>query len=164
MGLPDIWPAHKHAPSTRSPLPVSSFEHVENRRAFARLQRTGEAVHMSGKVFEYMAIMDRIKTVTQCRTQQELAQFFDVSQSCISDSKKRLAIPSKWLLSLLKKKGINPEWVQKGIGPKFLLPYDEDRGAVCSIYARTPDKCPLQHIVADIGKLVSRAEGMGRSA
>ena len=69
---------------------------------------------MSGRVFEYMAIMDRIKTVTQCRTQQELAQFFDVSQSCISDSKKRLAIPSKWLLSLLKKKGINPEWVQKG--------------------------------------------------
>ena len=64
---------------------------------------------MSGKVFEYMAIMDRIKNVTQCRTQQELAQFFDVSQSCISDSKKRLAIPSKWLLSLLKKKGINPE-------------------------------------------------------
>ena len=40
---------------------------------------------MSGKVFEYMAIMDRIKNVTQCRTQQELAQFFDVSQSCISD-------------------------------------------------------------------------------
>lgn len=119
---------------------------------------------MSGKVFEYMAIMDRIKNVTQCRTQQELAQFFDVSQSCISDSKKRLAIPSKWLLSLLKKKGINPEWVQKGTGPKFLLPYDEDRGAICSIYARTPDKCPLQHIVSDIGKLVSRAEGMGRSA
>ena len=119
---------------------------------------------MSGKVFEYMAIMDRIKNVTQCRTQQELAQFFDVSQSCISDSKKRLAIPSKWLLSLLKKKDINPEWVQKGVGPKFLLPYDEDRGAVCSIYARTPDKCPLQHIVSDIGKLVTRAEGMGRSA
>ena len=112
---------------------------------------------MSGKVFEYMAIMDRIKNVTQCRTQQELAQFFDVSQSCISDSKKRL-------LSLLKKKGINPEWVQKGVGPKFLLPYDEDRGAVCSIYARTPDKCPLQHIVSDIGKLVTRAESMGRSA
>lgn len=63
---------------------------------------------MSGKVFEYMAIMDRIKNVTQCRTQQELAQFFDVSQSCISDSKKRLAIPSKWLLSLLKKKGHQP--------------------------------------------------------
>ena len=40
---------------------------------------------MSGKVFEYMAIMDRIKNVTQCRTQQELAQFFDVSQSCISE-------------------------------------------------------------------------------
>ena len=56
---------------------------------------------MSGKVFEYMAIMDRIKNVTQCRTQQELAQFFDVSQSCISDSKNRLAIPSKWLRSLL---------------------------------------------------------------
>ena len=36
---------------------------------------------MSGKVFEYMAIMDRIKNVTQCRTQQELAQFFDVADS-----------------------------------------------------------------------------------
>ena len=108
--------------------------------------------------------MDRIKNVTQCRTQQELAHFFDVSQSCISDSKKRLAIPSKWLLSLLKKKGINPEWVRRGSGPKFLLPCEEDRGSVCSIQARTPDKCPLQHIFSDIGRLVSRAEGMGRSA
>ena len=108
--------------------------------------------------------MERIKAVTQCRTQQELAKFFNVSQSCISDSKKRLAIPSKWLLNLLRKKGVNPEWVQKGYGPKFLLPYDEDRGAACSIYARTPEKCPLQHIVSDIGRLVSKAENMGRSA
>lgn len=90
---------------------------------------------MSGKVFEYMAIMDRIKNVTQCRTQQELAQFFDVSQSCISDSKKRLAIPSKWLLSLLKKKGINPEWVQKGLGPKFLPPMMKTVGP-CAAFMR----------------------------
>jgi hypothetical protein len=112
---------------------------------------------MSSRVFEYMAAMDRIKAVTECRTQQELAQFFDVSQSCISDSKKRLAIPSKWLLSLLRKKGINPDWIQKGSGPKFLLPHDEDKTPICGIYARTPEKCPLQQIICDMGRLVSKA-------
>ena len=93
---------------------------------------------MSGKVFEYMAIMDRIKNVTQCRTQQELAQFFDVSQSCISDSKKRLAIPSKWLLSLLKKKGINPEWVQKGLARSFCSPMTKTVGQCAAFMQERP--------------------------
>ena len=119
---------------------------------------------MSGGVLEYAAVMNRIKSVALCRTQQELAVLFDVSQSCISDSKRRQTIPSKWLLCLLNKKGINPEWVLRGTGSKFLLPCDEDSGASCMIYSRTPNKCPLQHTIAEIGKLVTRAEGVGRSA
>ena len=119
---------------------------------------------MSDRVFQYAAVMNRIKSVTLCRTQQELAQFLDVSQSCISDSKRRRTIPSKWLLCLLNKKGINPEWVLRGTSPKFLLPCDENTGAACMIYSKTPDKCPLQHTIVEFGKLVTRAEGMGHSA
>lgn len=43
--------------------------------------------------------------------------------------------------------------------PQFLLPYDEDRGAVCSIYARTPDKCPrVTHCFQTLAALVTRAD------
>lgn len=93
---------------------------------------------MSGKVFEYMAIMDRIKNVTQCRTQQELAQFFDVSQSCISDSKKRLAIPSKWLLSLLKKRASTLNGCKKALAPSFCSPMMKTAGPYAAFMQERP--------------------------
>ena len=45
-----------------------------------------------------------------------------VSQSCISDAKKRMAIPAEWLLKLLKKENINPDWVRSGMGSQYLYP------------------------------------------
>ena len=51
-----------------------------------------------------------------------MAKFLGVSQSCISDAKKRMAIPAEWLLKLLKKQGINPDWVRSGMGAQYLHP------------------------------------------
>ena len=56
---------------------------------------------MDNNFFDYSLAMERIKSVTGCKTQQDLAKFLGVSQSCISDAKKRMAIPAEWLLKLL---------------------------------------------------------------
>ena len=77
---------------------------------------------MDNNFFDYSLAMERIKSVTGCKTQQDLAKFLGVSQSCISDAKKRMAIPAEWLLKLLKKQGINPDWVRSGMGAQYLHP------------------------------------------
>ena len=46
----------------------------------------------------------------------------------ISDAKKRKSIPAEWLLTLLLRKGINPQWVLTGTGPRYLQAAEVTRG------------------------------------
>ena len=66
------------------------------------------------------AQMERIKLVTGKRTQFELATFFGVRQSLVSDAKRRGKIPPDWLATLLRAKNVNPEWLLTGKGNCFL--------------------------------------------
>lgn len=68
----------------------------------------------------YDQIMQRIRSVTQTRTQAELAVVLGIRQSSISDAKRRQNIPSEWYMKLFENLGVNPDWVKKGIGPIFL--------------------------------------------
>lgn len=65
--------------------------------------------------------MDRIFKAAGCRTQTELAELLGIRQSSISDAKRRGSVPAEWLLTLLRIRGINPEWVLSGSGPRELL-------------------------------------------
>lgn len=62
-------------------------------------------------------VYQRIQTVTQTRTQQELAALLGICQSGIADAKRRDSIPSDWVLTLFSKLGVNPDWLMQGIGP-----------------------------------------------
>lgn len=73
--------------------------------------------------------LQRIYDAAECRTQAELAAFLGVSQPSISIAKKRGAIPAEWLLKVLRKKGINPDWILTGQGPVNLLP--KECGGLC---------------------------------
>lgn len=64
----------------------------------------------------------RIFEVAGCQTQLELAAILNIRQSSISDAKRRGAIPSDWLIKLFQLRGVNPDWIMKGSGPKFLTP------------------------------------------
>lgn len=68
----------------------------------------------------FTEIMDRIKSVTNTRTQVELAELLGVRQSSISDAKRRCSVPAEWVLKLYYEKRINPEWVMTGNGGKFI--------------------------------------------
>ncbi len=57
-----------------------------------------------------------------CRTQVELAAILDIRQASISDAKGRGSIPPEWLVKLLRLRGVNPDWILSGTGPRFLMP------------------------------------------
>lgn len=65
-------------------------------------------------------VYQRIQTVTQTRTQQELAEILGICQSGIADAKRRCSIPPDWVLTLFSKLGLNPDWLMQGIGPVYL--------------------------------------------
>lgn len=71
-------------------------------------------------------IFQRIKDATNTRTQVELAEVLDIRQSSISDAKKRSSVPSDWYMKLFEKYGLNPDWIKKGTGPRYLRTIDGD--------------------------------------
>lgn len=70
--------------------------------------------------------MERIKLITGKRTQIELADFFGIRQSSISDAKRRGKIPSGWLVILMRVKNVHPEWILTRTGPCFMVQPIED--------------------------------------
>ena len=64
--------------------------------------------------------LSRVFEAAGCRTQIELANLLGIRQSSISDAKKRNSVPAEWLVTLLRLRGVNPEWVLTGNGPKYL--------------------------------------------
>lgn len=68
----------------------------------------------------FLQQIKRIQLITDKHTQTELADFFGIRQSSVSDAKRRSAIPSSWLLKLMLSRNVNPEWVLTGNGPCFM--------------------------------------------
>lgn len=100
--------------------------------------------------------LDRVFETAGCRRQTDLADLLGIKQSSISDAKKRNAIPAEWLVKLLRLKGINPEWILTGLGPKELGPA-KGEPATHVIYlteTKPPKECSAQDLV---NELVRRA-------
>ena len=72
---------------------------------------------------DFAAAMERI------RAQRELGRFLGINQSAISDAKRRGTIPAEWLLTLLRGKGINPDWILTGKGARRLRPAEPAEAA-----------------------------------
>ena len=65
-------------------------------------------------------VFERIKQATNTRTQVELAEVLDIRQSSISDAKRRNSVPSDWYMKLFEKFGLNPDWLKRAVGPRYL--------------------------------------------
>lgn len=68
------------------------------------------------------SIWQRFLSSAECHTQAELAIFLGINPSSVASAKRRGSIPDHWLLTLLRKERINPDWILSGQGPRFLLP------------------------------------------
>jgi phage repressor protein C with HTH and peptisase S24 domain len=73
---------------------------------------------MSSVKFEIFT--KRIGEALSIRSQNELASNIGVNPSAITQARKKDTIPDKWILQLYRKYGLNPDWVERGIGPTFI--------------------------------------------
>lgn len=107
--------------------------------------------------------LDRVYEAAGCRTQTELAKFLGMRQSSISDAKKRGSIPADWLLTLWRKKGVNPDWILTGHGPKGLRPVDSlERTAPHTVYIKEilpPAECSVEELMIEVVRRANKASG-----
>lgn len=96
--------------------------------------------------------ISRVFEAAGCRTQAELADFLGIRQSSISDAKRRNTIPPEWLITLLRLKKINPDWVLTGRGAQYLKPATKD-SAPHTVYVtkvRPPQSCIDQELITEL--------------
>ena len=66
--------------------------------------------------------LKRIYEAAECGTQAQLAELLQVSQPSIAEVARRGSIPAKWLMQLLRLRGISPDWILTGEGSRCLGP------------------------------------------
>ena len=66
------------------------------------------------------ALMERILDATGISSQSELARELEINRSGITHARNNNKIPDKWVVKLFKKFGLNPQWIESGIGNVFI--------------------------------------------
>ncbi|MDD2391111.1 MAG: S24 family peptidase [Desulfobacterales bacterium] len=72
---------------------------------------------MSGSTFDLF--IQRVFDATGIRSQNELASVLGVNRSAITQARKKNSVPDKWVLKLFRKYGLNPDWIESGLGASF---------------------------------------------
>lgn len=104
--------------------------------------------------------MNRIKLVIGKTTQSDIATFFGIRQGAVASAKRREKIPSVWLVQLVQKKMVHPDWILTGRGARFLKPVDKAMQPSDSDENQTEmgESIPLDGIPGEIlDELVRRA-------
>lgn len=70
----------------------------------------------------FNGFIERLAEATGIATQTELADALGVNRSAITQARRKNAIPSNWLLHLFRTYGLNPDWLERGVGAPFLNP------------------------------------------
>jgi phage repressor protein C with HTH and peptisase S24 domain len=82
--------------------------------------------------------LDRLTEVTGIASQTELADSLGVNRSAITQARRKNAIPSNWLLHLYRSYGLNPDWLEKGLGAPFIHPSSEPSERSSDAYKQIP--------------------------
>ena len=69
----------------------------------------------------------RVFDATGIGSQNELAEALGINRSAITQARKKGTVPDKWILGLYRKFGLNPDWMENGIGSIFLKGARDDK-------------------------------------
>ena len=69
---------------------------------------------------QFDAFLQRVFKATGIDSQIELAGALGINRSAITQARKKGVVPDKWILGLYRKFGLNPGWLENGIGAIFL--------------------------------------------
>ncbi len=66
------------------------------------------------------SFMKRLHEATTIASQANLSKSLRISRSAITQAKRKDSIPPKWIAELSRLHNVNPDWLEKGTGPKIL--------------------------------------------
>ena len=66
------------------------------------------------------SFLQKVYEATGFRYQNELASALGINPSGITQARKNDSVPAKWILLLYRKYGLNPGWLEEGVGPIFI--------------------------------------------
>ncbi|MBW1888226.1 MAG: helix-turn-helix domain-containing protein [Deltaproteobacteria bacterium] len=90
---------------------------------------------MNSSKFE--SFFQRISEATGISSQTKLASTLGINRSAITQAKRNDSIPDRWILRLSRIFGLNPDWIEKGIGEKLVKIDDETEfGKIPKVKAR----------------------------
>jgi len=69
---------------------------------------------------KFESFLQRVSEATGISSQTELASALKINRSAITQARKKDSIPDKWILKLYRTFGLDPDWVETGIGQTFL--------------------------------------------
>lgn len=75
---------------------------------------------------DFDRVIQRVYEATGIDSQAELANVLRINRSAVTQARKKGAVPDKWLLQLYRQFGLNPEWLERGDGPAFLIASAKD--------------------------------------
>ena len=82
----------------------------------------------------------RAAQAAELDTQQDLASLLGVNRSAVTQAKKRNAVPESWIMKLSRDLGLNPAWLESGMGTIRLGessgPVEEEFAGVPKVRAR----------------------------
>lgn len=89
-------------------------------------------------IHHFESFFERVAAATDIRSQTELAATLGINRSAVTQAKKKGTIPANWVLGLSRKFGLNPDWLEKGVGDpkesKFC--YDPEFDKIPKVNAR----------------------------
>ncbi len=77
--------------------------------------------------------LKRVLDATGVDSQSELAKELEINRSGITHARNNNKIPDKWIVKLYRKYGLNPKWVETGIGNVFVHSMSDREPAFKSI-------------------------------
>ena len=107
----------------------------------------------------------RVFEAAGCKTPAELAVILEISQSAIHGARRRGKIPAEWLIVLLEKKRINPEWILYDGCVKYLIPSDTCPGmphVVRITEVRPPEECSAQDLFNELTRRALETPDFGK--
>ena len=79
-----------------------------------------KSVTQIGGALDFNLFIARVSEAAGIRNQSELADALQVNRSAITQARRKGGVPEKWLLHMFRRFGINPHWLETGIGPTYL--------------------------------------------
>jgi len=69
---------------------------------------------------QFDTFLRRLRETTTIASQANLSKSLRISRSAITQAKRKDSIPLKWIAELSRLHNVNPDWLEKGTGPKIL--------------------------------------------